>query len=126
MFNFTSETAFLRLLAGGLLAGMVGFGLALLPLGDAEGAPAPKKAGAAKAAAKIPNFAPDSGVGWLAAGTEFIALPDGPHPVTNDKAYPYVPNGRGEQPTFRVAEIDNPILLPWVKDTLKRINGRVL
>ena len=130
MFNFTSKTAFLRVLAGGLLAGIVGSWLALLPLGDAESAPAPKavagKVGAAKAAAKIPNFAPDSGVGWLAAGTEFIALPDGPHPVTNDKAYPYVPNGRGEQPTFRVAEIDNPILLPWVKDTLKRINGRVL
>jgi hypothetical protein len=75
----------------------------------------------------IPNFAPDSLSGWLAAGTEFIPLPgDGPKPVTFDKSYPYVPNGTGEQPTFRVADLDNPILRPWVKDALKRINDRAI
>ena len=77
--------------------------------------------------AEFPNFAPDSKTGWLAAGTEFIALPgNGPKPVTFDKSYPYVPNGTGEQPTFSVADIDNPILLPWVKDALKRINDRAI
>jgi len=146
MSDFALKTAFHRVLAGGLFAGLLGAALASLPAGNADGAPAPKgaapkaaaqkapaskaatgkAAAAAKAAPKIPNFASDSSVGWLAAGTEFIALPEGPHPVTNDKAYPYVPNGRGEQPTFRVADIDNPILLPWTRDALKRVNDRVL
>jgi len=75
---------------------------------------------------KIPGLGPDETVGWLAAGTEFIAMETGPHPVTNDKAYPLVGNGRGAQPTFRVADLDNPILLPWVKDALKKVNDRVL
>jgi hypothetical protein len=74
----------------------------------------------------IPNFSEDRTVGWLAAGTEFIAMPTGPHPVTFPADHPYVGNGRGEQPTFRVADIDNPILQPWVKDELKKINERVL
>ena len=102
----------------------------------AAAAPAPAKGkGKATATAKaapapevaIPNFAPDSLTGWLAAGTEFIPLPgNGAKPVTFDKSYPYVPNGTGEQPTFRVADIDNPILRPWVKDALKRINDRAI
>lgn len=75
---------------------------------------------------RIPNFSSDPAVGWLAAGTEFIAMPTGPQPVTNDKAYPYIGNGRGQQPTFRVADLDNPILQPWVKDALKKVNERVL
>jgi hypothetical protein len=117
----------MRVLAGGLLVGLLG-SAALWPLASA--APAPKKA-APKAAVKqapvkIPDFAPDSKTGWLSAGTEFIAMPDGPKPVTFDKRYPYVPNGAGEQPTFRVADLDNPILLPWVKDALKRINDRAI
>ena len=144
--DFSSKPKFLRVLAGGLFAGLLGAALASVPAGGADGAPAPKAAAAkaaapkapaskaatgkaaaaAKAAPQIPNFAPDSSVGWLAAGTEFIALPEGPHPVTSDKAYPYVPNGRGGQPTFRVADIDNPILLPWTRDALKRVNDRVL
>jgi len=133
---------------------MLGAALAL-NASDAEGAPAPKegttkaapaKAAAAKAApakapaakaapgkaaptkaaqTQIPNFAPDSDVSWLAAGNDFISLPEGPHPVTNDKAHPYVRNFGG-QPTFRVADLDNPILLPWVRDALKRVNDRVL
>lgn len=136
-----SSKAFHRTV-GCLSAGIVCSVMALLP--PAEGAPAPNttkqaapakaapakaapgKAAPAKAPEKIPNFSPDSDVGWLAAGTDFIALPDGPHPVTNDKAHPYVQNGRGAQPTFRVADTDNPILLPWVKDVLQRINDRVL
>jgi len=127
----SSKITLIRVLACGLLMGMLG-SAAFWPM--AEAAPAPSKgkgkaAVAAKAAPEvpIPNFAPDSLTGWLAAGTEFIALPgNGPKPVTFDKSYPYVPNGTGEQPTFRVADIDNPILRPWVKDALKRINDRAI
>ena len=75
----------------------------------------------------IPNFMSDETVGWLSAGTEFIAMPFGPHPVTPDPAHPYILNGRrGQQPTLRVADLDNPILQPWVKDALKQVNDRVL
>jgi hypothetical protein len=94
---------------------------ALLACSLAAGAMIP-----ATAQEKIPSFAPDETVGWLAGGTEFQAMETGPHPVTNDKAYPYVGNGRGEQPTFRVADLNNPILQPWVKDALRKINDRVL
>ena len=70
---------------------------------------------------RIPNFAPDSGTGWLAASTDFTAPTSGPRPVSGDPAHPYIPNV-----TFRVADLDNPILQPWVKDKLKSVNERVL
>jgi hypothetical protein len=73
-----------------------------------------------------PDFAPTSRVGWVSGGTEFIALPTGPHPVTFDKAHPYVANNTSEQPTLRVADVDNPILQPWVVEALKQVNARVL
>ena len=123
----SSKIALLRVIAGGILAGLLG-SAAFWPMASAAPAPAKGKAKAAPVVeAPIPNFAPDSKTGWLAAGTEFIALPgNGPKPVTFDKKYPYVPNGTGEQPTFRVADIENPILRPWVKDALKKVNDRAL
>jgi hypothetical protein len=81
---------------------------------------------AASAGVGRPDFAPTSTIGWLSSGTEFIALPSGPHPVTFDKAHPYVPNNRGEQPTLRIADVNNPILQPWVVEALKKVNERVL
>ena len=75
---------------------------------------------------RIPNFASDATVGWLSAGTEYIAPDSGPGPVTNDPKYPYVPNGAREQPTFRVADLDNPILQPWVKEALRKVNERTI
>jgi len=76
---------------------------------------------------KIPDFSEDSTVGWLAASNEYISMQTGPHPVQPDPAHPYIQNGfRGRQPTLRVADLDNPILLPWVKEALARVNERVL
>ena len=75
----------------------------------------------------IPDFSDgDPAVGWLAAGTEFIAMPAGPHPVTPDPAHPYILNNRGRQPTLRVADLNNPILQPWVKEALRKVNERTL
>src|SRR5436190_8528517 len=66
---------------------------------------------------RIPNFMDDATVGWLAAGTEFIPMETGPQPVKPDPAHPYIQNGRpGQQPTLRVADLNNPILQPWVKE----------
>jgi hypothetical protein len=39
-------------------------------------------------------------------------------PVTNDPAHPFVPNGVGKQPTFRIADLSNPNLKPWVKERI--------
>jgi hypothetical protein len=96
-------------------------------LGAAALVPAPAGAqGAANADATRPDFAPNPNVGWISAGADFIPLPNGPHPVTFDKAHPYVANNRGEQPTWRVADLNNPILQPWVVDALKKVNERAL
>ena len=64
--------------------------------------------------------------GWVSMGGEWIAKPGTPPPVTFDPAHPYVPNNTGGQPTFRVADLDNPILQPWVVAALKKVNERTL
>jgi hypothetical protein len=117
MSAFASKTTMKRAFAGGLVAGLV---CAVNAVGPAAAQ------GVARANEARPDFAPNSGVGWLAAGTEFIAMPTGPHPVTYEKGYRYVPNNTGEQPTFRVADLDNPILQPWVVAALKKVNERAL
>jgi hypothetical protein len=89
--------------------------------------------GAAQGAA-VPDFAANSSVGWVASGsgfgTDFVPPPSGPRPVTNDPAYPYVTNAAaaatGRQPTFRVADLSNPILQPWARERMRRANDDVL
>ena len=81
------------------------------------------------AAEGIPNFAPDSGTGWVldrAALDDLLPTPSGPAPITFDKAHPYIPNGSGAQPTYRVADTANPILQPWAAERMKKSNDEVL
>src|SRR5689334_3309320 len=63
--------------------------------------------------------------GWL-ADTEFLPPASGPGPVTFDKAHPYVRNNTVGQPTFRIGDLTNPILQPWVVARMKRDNDEVL
>ena len=63
--------------------------------------------------------------GWL-ADTEFFPPPSGPGPVTFDKAHPYVRNNTVGQPTFRIGDLTNPILQPWVAARMKKDNDEVL
>ena len=82
----------------------------------------------------IPDFSSDSNVGWVASGmgfgTDFVQPPSGPGPVTNDPAHPYVTNAdaaaTGRQPTFRVADLSNPILQPWAVERMRKANEEVL
>src|SRR4051794_32067561 len=82
----------------------------------------------------FPDFAQNPNVGWVASGmgfgTDFVQPPSGPGPVTNDSAYPYVTNAAaaasGKQPTFRVADLTNPILQAWTKEQMKKANDDVL
>jgi hypothetical protein len=117
----SSAVARQRVLVGGVLASLL-FGACTL--GPAIGAEQEF----------IPNFAPDRNVGWVASGkgfgVDFVQPPSGPGPVTNDPAYPYLTNAEaartGRQPTYRVADLTNPILKPWVVEQMKKANDEVL
>ena len=73
----------------------------------------------------IPNFAA-AGYGWFEDGDDFLPPVSGPGPVFSDPKHPYRSNQSGVQPTYRVADISNPILQPWVKEALRKANDRVL
>jgi hypothetical protein len=76
------------------------------------------------------DFAPDSTTRWLAVGQDFLPPEHGPGPVTFDRAHPYLTNPaaatKGGQPTFRVADLNNPILQPWAVERMKAANDDVL
>jgi hypothetical protein len=72
----------------------------------------------------IPQFS-GRDFGWL-ADTEFLPPPSGPGPVSFDKAHPYVRNNTVGQPTFRIADVSNPILQPWVVARMRKDNEEVL
>jgi hypothetical protein len=76
----------------------------------------------------IPNFAPDNQTSWALDQTidDLLPPPAGPGPITFDPVHPYIPNFRGVQPTYRVADISNPILLPWAREQMRKSNDEVL
>src|SRR5467141_2181535 len=101
------------LFAAGMLSGFLGGGLNFPAL----------------AAEAAPNFAPDRSTAWIPdrpTGDDFLPPLSGPGPVMSAKDHPYVPNGRGAQPTYRVADLSNPILQPWIIEKMKKANDDVL
>ena len=66
------------------------------------------------------------GAAWRNAHNDFILPKTGAGPVTWDPAHPYFGNGDGQRPTARVADLSNPILMPWVKDALQKVNADAL
>ena len=83
------------------------------------------------AAAAQPNASPpdfsSNGTAWQTNnGGEFIAVPGSPAPLRQDPAHPFVPNGQGKQPTYRIADLTNPNLKQWAKDIMKKDNDEVL
>jgi hypothetical protein len=98
-------------------AGLLCSGAALSPAIAAEGA-----------GAAIPNFSPTLGTAWTSnrpKSDDFLPPASGPGPVLSDPARPYIPNGQG-QPTYRIADLTNPILKPWVVEQMKKANDDVL
>jgi hypothetical protein len=69
-------------------------------------------------------------VAWIGIGNDFEQPPAGPGPVTFDPAIPYISNARaartGEAANFRVADLTNPILQPWVIEALRAQNEEAL
>ena len=81
---------------------------------------------AAQSPASVPDFS-SNGTAWQTGnGGEFIAVPGSPSPVRQDPAHPFVPNGQGKQPTYRIADLSNPNLQQWAKDVMKKDNDEVL
>jgi len=88
--------------------------------------------------AAVPNFAPDSSTGWISGvpdsetpiGDEFIQPSSGPGPITFDRAHPFIDNRKsrqsGKSATNRVADLSNPILQPWAREELRKVNQRAL
>jgi hypothetical protein len=77
----------------------------------------------------VPNFAPDSAVGWQLSDDDFIPPAEGPGPVKSDPAHPYISFYRfpkNPHPTFRVADLSNPILQAWARQELGKANERAL
>ena len=104
-----------RMAASIISAAFLG-GAALLPMLGAQGA--------ARQDGSMPMLS-SSEFGWL-ADTEFLSPPSGPGPVTFDKAHPYIRNNTTGQPTFRISDVTNPILQPWVVARMKKDNDEVL
>jgi len=106
--TFTSGT---RLLAGGIMTAFVCAALTA--------------AAVAQHTASTPDFFSNDAA-WVAGNVDYRAVPGMPGPTRSDPAHPYVPNGTGAQPTFRVADLTDPNLKPWAKEIMKRENQKVL
>ena len=106
-----------ELLAGSVLAVLAGL-IWAIPTAPAVG----------QQRAAPPNFSSNQ-FGWVRVGQggpDFDPVPGQVPPVTNDSAHPFVGNGTGRQPTYRIADLSNPNLKPWVKAHMKKDNDEVL
>lgn len=74
-----------------------------------------------------PNFS-SSQYGWVRVGTsqDYEAVPGTVPPVSSDPAHPFTGNNTGRQTTYRIADLSNPNLTPWVKERMKKDNDEVL
>ena len=101
-FNWRASLA-----AGGILAGLMG----ALPFPSTLAQQKPAQ----------PDFSSNF-AGWVGlngGGPSYESVPGRLAPVVSDPAHPFVPNGAGTQPSFRIADLSNPNLMPWVKERMK-------
>jgi hypothetical protein len=84
----------------------------------------------ASSAGVPPDFSPNPQVSWLAAPGGLKSPPIGPGPLRDDPKHPTISNDdfrlTGKQPTFPVADLNNPILQPWVRDIVRKHNEQVI
>ncbi|HEX5279289.1 MAG TPA: hypothetical protein VFW28_04340 [Micropepsaceae bacterium] len=84
----------------------------------------------ATAANAIPNFAPAASSGWFAYSRDFMRPASGPGPIQQDRNHPRVTNddfrATGKQPTNAIADLSNPVLLPWAREVVRKFNDQAL
>ena len=80
-------------------------------------------------AGDVPDLAGTNATAWFVFNDEFQPPPSGPGPVTFDKHFPYIDNAAarraGVQPTYRIADLSNPILQPWAREEMRTANEEV-
>ena len=72
----------------------------------------------------MPDFSANPWAGGI--GVDFVPVLGSASPLRQDPAHPFVPNGAGAQPTYRIADLSNPNLKQWAKDIMKKDNDEVL
>jgi hypothetical protein len=73
-----------------------------------------------------PDFSSNQ-TSWIGGiGVDFTPVEGSPSPMRQDTAHPFVPNGTGKQPTYRIADLSNPNLKQWARDIMKKDNDEVL
>ncbi len=103
-----------RVLAGGILAGLMG----APPIASTVAQQKPAQ----------PDFSSNF-AGWVGlngGGPSYESVPGRLAPVLSDPTHPFVPNGAGAQPSFRIADLSNPNLMPWVKERMKQDIDEIL
>ena len=96
---------------------LMGCALACMGLGAAA---------AASSDADTPDFS-SNGTAWQTGnGGDYAAVPGSPSPMRQDPAHPFVGNGQGKQPTYRIGDLSNPNVKQWAKDVMKKDNDEVL
>jgi hypothetical protein len=105
--------------AAGALAGVVALMLAAAAMAQAP----PSQSNSAQ-----PDFSSNSAgwVGFNGGGPFYEPVPGRIPPIVSDPAHPFTPNGTARQPTFRIADLSNPNLKPWVKDAMKKDIDEIL
>jgi len=109
-----------RFLAGSVAAAFLCAGVAQAQVQDPPGPNAPK--------VTIRDLAPDTTTAWVPdrpTGDDYLPPKSGAGPVMSPKERPYVPNGTGAQPTYRIADTSNPILQDWAKKQMEEANDNV-
>jgi hypothetical protein len=102
-------------IVAGAILGMAGALVALPTIAEQKAAP--------------PDFSANHTIGWVGVGgggPGFLPVSGRVPPVASDPAHPFVPNNVGKQPTYRIADLSNPNLKPWVKAHMKKDNEEVL
>ena len=84
------------------------------------------------ATAPIMNLSPDPITSWYPDrdnGDNYLAPQSGPGPVVSPLDFPYRPNGTGDDaagnPTYRIADLTNPILQPWAIEQMRIANDAI-
>src|SRR5450432_1832543 len=76
--------------------------------------------------ASTPPDLQSNDIAWIAMNNDLGQPTTGLGPTKPDPGHPYIPNGRGAQPTFRIGDTANPNLKPWAAEQMKKDNAEVL